>query len=177
MFPVAYLVIMRRYLVQSMYDTYAPLPMTPPNIDITVPDLRNAAIACHHAIVASCRLSKAHQPLGPHEARPSWDIDICSTVHTYHSVMYCRTTENHLIDCFWRIILHTFGIGDTAVYWFKSYASSRKQFVRRVPNKLSVTYLDCGVPQGSVLGPILFVLYTINLKTWYIICTVDLRHF
>ena len=57
----------------------------------------------------------------------------------------------------------TFGIGDTALCWFQSYLSSRKQYVRRGPNKSSITYLICGVPQGSVLGPILFVLYTVDL--------------
>ena len=39
------------------------------------------------------------------------------------------------------------------------YLSSRKQYVRLGPSKSLVTYLVCGVPQGSVLGPILFVLY------------------
>ena len=57
----------------------------------------------------------------------------------------------------------TFGIDDTARGWFQSYLSSRMQYVRRGPSKSSVTYLVCGVPQGSVLGPILFVLYTVDL--------------
>ena len=57
----------------------------------------------------------------------------------------------------------TFGISDTALCWFQSYLSSRTQYVRRGPNKTSITYLICGVPQGSVLGPILFVLYTADL--------------
>ena len=57
----------------------------------------------------------------------------------------------------------TFGIDDTAHGWFHSYLSSRKQYVRRGPSKSSVTYLVCGVPQGSISGPILFVLYTVHL--------------
>ena len=57
----------------------------------------------------------------------------------------------------------TFGINNAAHRWFQSYLSFRKQYVRRGPNKSSVTYLVCGVPQGSVLGPILFVLYTVDL--------------
>ena len=52
----------------------------------------------------------------------------------------------------------TFGISDTALCWFQSYLSSRIHYVRRGLNKLSVTYVICGMPQGSVLGPILFVL-------------------
>jgi len=57
----------------------------------------------------------------------------------------------------------TFGIDDTAHGWFQSYLSSRKQYVRRGPSKSSVTYLVCGVPQRSILGAILFVLYTVDL--------------
>ena len=62
-----------------------------------------------------------------------------------------------------RRLHQTFRINDTAHKWFHSYLSSRKQYVRRGPSKSSVTYLVCGVPQGSVLGPILFVLYTVDL--------------
>ena len=57
----------------------------------------------------------------------------------------------------------TFGIDGIAHRWFHSYLSSRKQYVRWGPSRSSVTYLTCGVPQGSVIGPILFVLYTVDL--------------
>jgi len=57
----------------------------------------------------------------------------------------------------------TFGICDTAHRWFQSYLSGRKQYVRRGSARLSTTYLVCGVPQQSVLGPTLLVLYIVDL--------------
>ena len=53
-----------------------------------------------------------------------------------------------------------FGISGTALSWFKSYMFDRKQFVS-VNNCCSdpVNH-EYGVPQGSVLGPVLFVMYT-----------------
>ena len=53
-----------------------------------------------------------------------------------------------------------FGFGDTVLSWFQSYLENRTQTVvvhRKHSTPASLRY---GVPQGSVLGPIFFILYT-----------------
>ena len=46
----------------------------------------------------------------------------------------------------------------SAYTWFESYLSSRSQFVQIRDISSSVRQLTCGLPQGSVLGPILYIL-------------------
>ena len=59
--------------------------------------------------------------------------------------------------------LSEFGISGTVWNWFKSYLSPRSQRVRVMNACSDATFLKFGVPQGSVLGPVLFTLYTIPL--------------
>jgi len=54
---------------------------------------------------------------------------------------------------------HSFGIHGETLMWIKSYLENRTQLVHYGTADSAVTNCACGVPQGSVLGPLLFVAY------------------
>ena len=66
------------------------------------------------------------------------------------------------------ILLKTFklyGIRGNKHNWIKNFLSNRKQYIEIDPTtRTSLELVKCGVPQGSILTPLLFLLYAIDLK-------------
>jgi len=88
-----------------------------------------------------------------------------------HSVAFGTIDHNILIT---HDLSSWFGLHGSVLEWFKSYLSDRC-FRVKCENSFSSSHTCCcGVPQSSVFGPLLFVLYTTPLST--LISSVSLNH-
>ena len=70
--------------------------------------------------------------------------------------------------------LSMFGVRPSFVTWFKSYLSERKQFITLGKVKSEQLTVKQGVPQGSILGPVLFVLFINDIPFYVHKSTMDI---
>ena len=61
--------------------------------------------------------------------------------------------------------IRSLGVSPSALEWFKSYFKGRYQYVRIGDVVSQSLPVDYGIPQGSILGPVLFTVYRNDLLT------------
>ena len=80
---------------------------------------------------------------------------------------FCRLTELAKVEYY--------GIHGLANEWFRSYLSNREQYVSINGHESNLTSVLYGIPQGSALGPLLFIIYINDLNQAIKFCKV--HHF
>ena len=77
-------------------------------------------------------------------------IDLRKAFDTVHHVILIQKLSHH-------------GVRGRELVWFKSYLQDRKQCCKINGHTSKIANVNCGIPQGSCLGPLLFLIYINNL--------------
>ena len=92
-----------------------------------------------------------------------WSVNIGFLLISEFLLTYLNLLIQSIIQYFLKK-LELYRVTDRNHSWFKNYLSNRKQFIQINNENTELKTIACGVSQGSILGPILFLLYVNDLK-------------
>ena len=157
-------------LEETIVGNYRPVS----NLSVLSKTLERAVHQQTENYLSEANLLPSHQSAyRKHHSTETALLKVCSDIISHLDMGDCALLAFlDLSDAFdtvdKRILLErlslSFGIDDIALKWFQSYLTNRTEYVLFNGIKSSKRVVQFGVPQGSVLGLLLFVLYTSDLK-------------
>ena len=95
--------------------------------------------------------------------------DIVGALDRNHAMVFVMLNLSAAFDTIdhahlFKLLQDEYGVRGTALAWFRTYMEDRTYRVQIDSTTSEHIPLQCGVPQGSVLGPVIFTLYTTTMQ-------------